>query len=199
MPGVRQDLRRALLAIAFDQAGYFTAAQALVVGYSYQAQKYHIDHGNWQRVDRGIFRIPDWPAKAEDAYIRWALWSGGRGVISHESALAVHDLSDVNPHRIHLTVDPAFSRRDDPVVLHRARLADGDIEAHGAWSVTTVERTLLDVAQTFLSQEHVDAAVAEAISRGLTTRRRLRLAGSGAPDRAALAIERALAAAESIS
>ena len=28
----------------------------------------------------------------------------GRGVISHESALALHALADVNPSRIHLTV-----------------------------------------------------------------------------------------------
>lgn len=119
-------------------------------------------------------RVPKAPTCA-------GLWSRGRGALSHESALAVHDLADVNPSRIHLTVDPAFSGEVDAVVLHRAELAESDLERRGAWAVTTVERTLLDVAGSDLSQEHVDAAVAEAISRGLATRRRLRLPPVGHP------------------
>ncbi len=182
------------MSLAFEQAGYFTSAQALQVGYSYQAQKYHADHGNWVRVDRGLYRIPDWPAQAQDTYIRWALWSDGRGVISHESALAVHGLSDVNPTRIHLTVDPAFRARDDAVTLHVAELTAADVERHGTWAVTTPERTLLDAADSDLAQEHVDRAVADALAEGLVTRRRLLRAAEGAPDRAALRIERALVA-----
>lgn len=182
------------MALVFEQAGYFTAAQARQVGYSYQAQKYHADHGNWIRVDRALYRIPDWPAEAQDAYIRWALWSDGRGVISHESALAVHGLSDVNPTRIHLTVDPAFRARDDAVTLHFAELTAADVERRGAWAVTTPERALLDAADSDLAQEHVDRAVADALSEGMTTRRRLLLAADGAPDRGALRIERALVA-----
>lgn len=196
MPGPRQELRRALMAAAFEQAGYFTAAQALEVGYSYQAQKYHADHGNWVRVDRGMYRLPDWPAKAEDSYVRWALWSAGRGVLSHESALAVHDLSDVNPSRIHLTVDSSFGAKDDAVVLHVGNLDEKEIERRGAWSITTPERTLIDVAASNLSQEHIDRAVGDAIQRGIMTRRRLLRATDAADDRAALRLERALATAE---
>lgn len=44
MPGDRQDLRRAVARVAAEQHGYFTAAQARDVGYSYQAQKFHVDH-----------------------------------------------------------------------------------------------------------------------------------------------------------
>ncbi|MDR0991263.1 MAG: type IV toxin-antitoxin system AbiEi family antitoxin domain-containing protein [Propionibacteriaceae bacterium] len=51
MANSRQVLRRRLETIAFTQAGFFTAAQALEAGYSYQAQKYHVDAGNWVRVD----------------------------------------------------------------------------------------------------------------------------------------------------
>ncbi len=86
MPGPTQDLRRQLNGLAFAQAGYFTAAQALGIGYSCQAQKYHADHGNWVRVDRALFRLPGWPSTAHDTYARWNLWSGRRGVVSHESA-----------------------------------------------------------------------------------------------------------------
>lgn len=63
MPGSRQDLRQQLSAVAFAQAGYFTAAQALSIGYSYQAQKYHADHGNWVRVQRRSSGYPGGQAR----------------------------------------------------------------------------------------------------------------------------------------
>ena len=191
MVGARQDLQRAVHELAYRQAGYFTAAQALAAGYSYQAQKHHADTGNWIRVDRGIFRLPGWPAEPEDVYVRWALWSRGRGVISHESALALHGLSDVNPRRIHLTVGPDFHARDDAVVLHVADLRSDEVDARGSWSLTTVERTLADVARE-LEQELLVGAVRDALASGRITRRRLLRLTSGLEDRAALRLERAL-------
>ena len=44
-------------------AGYFTAAQAREAGYSYQAQKYHADRGNWERVRRGLCWLSCWYAR----------------------------------------------------------------------------------------------------------------------------------------
>lgn len=194
MPGPRQDLRQQVNALAFTQAGYFSAAQAVAIGYSYQAQKYHVDHGNWVRVDRGLFRLPRWPSVSDDAYARWTVWSSGRGVVSHESALSAHDLSDANPATVHLTVPPGFRAERDGVLLSHAPLPDGDVEDRGAWRVTSPERTLVDVSASDLPQEFVDAGVAEALERGLVTRRRLLRRSADAPARAALRLERALAA-----
>lgn len=194
MPGASQELRRRIQAIAYGQAGYFRAAQARDVGYSYQAQKYHVDHGNWVRIDRGLFRLPDWPTEPTDAFVRWTLWSGDRGVVSHESALALHDLSDANPSRIHLSVPAAFRAEDPAVIVHRVDLDEADIDRRRGFSVTRIDRTLLDAAASDLSQELIDAAVADAIDRHLTTVGRLRRRAADASDRAALGIERALRA-----
>lgn len=199
MPGPRQDLRRQLSQCAYAQAGYFTAAQAKDIGYSYQAQKYHVDHGNWHKVDRGLFRLPGWPTSAHDVYARWVLWSGQRAVVSHESALTVHGVSDANPARVHLTVPPGFRAQDDAVVLHHGNLPAADIEVREGWSVTSLERTLLDVAGSDLPQELVDQAVAESLDSGAVTRRRLLRRSASAPDRAALRLERALVAAGAAS
>lgn len=189
----RRELRRRLDAIAFVQAGYFTAAQALEVGYSYQAQKYHVDSGNWVRVDRGMFRLPHWPSATDDQYVLWSLWSGGRGVVSHESALQVFALSDVDPVRIHLTVPLGFRSSDPLIVLHREPLPADDVEQRGAWRVTTPLRTLADVAAGELSQEHVDQAVSDAMERGLVTRRTVLRRTADLSERPALRLERALA------
>ncbi|GAB3446000.1 type IV toxin-antitoxin system AbiEi family antitoxin domain-containing protein [Actinophytocola sediminis] len=186
------DLRRALNAVAMRQGGYFTARQARDVGYSYQAQKYHVDRGNWTRIDRGLFRIPDWPVADSDRYVLWRLWSGDRAIVSHESALTVHDISDVNPTKIHLTV-PVDFRADDPaVILHKTSLPPQDIEERPDFRVTTVERTLLDVAAGDFSQEQLDTAVSDALERGLSAARRLRARSDEHGERAALRIERAL-------
>jgi predicted transcriptional regulator of viral defense system len=193
MAGVRQDLRRGLHAVAYTQGGYFTAAQAVQVGYSYQAQKYHADSGSWVRQERGLFRLPDFPVGPDDAFVRWVVWSGSKGVISHESAAAVHGLGDVDPLRIHLSVPPAFGRTSDVVVLHRAELAPAEIEHRLGWAVTTPARTMLDLAAGELSQELLEGAVRDALERGLISRRALLRMTQASADHPALRLERALA------
>ncbi|MCA0307291.1 MAG: type IV toxin-antitoxin system AbiEi family antitoxin domain-containing protein [Actinobacteria bacterium] len=193
MTSTRTTRRRTLDALAFEQAGYFSAAQAVAAGYSYQAQKYHVDAGNWVRVDRGIFRLRGWPLGSEDVYVRWTLWSGGRGVVSHDSALAVHGLSDVDPAKLHLTVPPGFFAVDDLIVLHAGYVSENDLESRHAWVVTTPLRSLLDAAGSTASQEQLDRAVSDALRIGLVTRRRVLQATSNATDRVALRLERALA------
>lgn len=197
MATARQDLRRALQAVAFQQAGYFTAAQAVEAGYSYQAQKYHADAGNWVRVDRALYRLPDWPPDRDDILVRWTLWSDGRAIVSHDSALVVHVLSDVDPVAVHLTVPPGFGATHDLIALHVGNIAEDELERRRGWSVTTPARTLVDVAGSDLSQEHIDRAVADALRSGLITRRRVLRASADAADRAALRLERALVKAGS--
>jgi predicted transcriptional regulator of viral defense system len=188
----RTDLRRRLLATAAKQSGYFTAGQALEVGYSYPAQRYHAQRGNWLRVDRGIYRLPEWPVGAREDLVRWSLWSRRRAVVSHETALSVHELGDADPARIHLTVPRNFRPSDPAVVLHRTELPSGDVEEHEGYRVTTPTRSLLDGATSGLDLDQFARTIEEAVSRGMTTRKVLlaRADDFGAP--AALRIERAL-------
>ena len=188
----RTDLRRRLLAIAATQSGYFTAAQALDAGYSYPAQGYHANRGNWLRVDRGIYRFPEWPTGPRDDLVRWSLWSRGRAVVSHETALSVHELGDVDPARVHLTAPPNFRQKNPGVVIHRADLATRDVEEHEGFRVTTPLRSLLDVAAGELDLDQLGQAIAEALARGMTTRRALLDRADEFGANAALRIERAL-------
>lgn len=48
--------------------------------------------------------MPALPRDEHDEFAAAVAWSLGRGVISHESALVLHELADVNSLRIHLTV-----------------------------------------------------------------------------------------------
>lgn len=171
-----QENARALYEVAAEQGGYFTAAQAREAGYAYSQQHYHRARGNWQRIDRGIFRLRDFPPGEREDLIRWSLWSRDQkgvlqAVVSHETALTVHDLSDVMPERAHLTVPKGFRKRVPAGgVLHFASLTEEEIESRPGYSVTTPLRTLIDVAGSALSQEHLDVAVKEALGRGLVRR-----------------------------
>jgi predicted transcriptional regulator of viral defense system len=191
----RTDTKAALWHVAGRQHGYFSAGQAHEAGYSYQAQRHHAQHGNWVRIDRGIYRLREFealPGREHDHLVRWTLWSRGRAVVSHVTALSVHDLGIANPSEIHLTVPPGFRQKDDVVVLHRAALTDDEIEEHDGYRVTTPARAIVESAAAQVDQDIVDSAVAEALSRGVTTRRRLLHAAQQLGARAELGVERAL-------
>lgn len=192
----RRDLRRRLFHLAADQGGYFTAAQARAIGYSYQAQAHHVGAGNWLRIDRGLFRLAEWIPEVHDDLIRWTLWSRGRAIVSHESALGVHDIGELESPRVHLTVPLGFSMRDPAVTLRRADLPESDVEQRTGFRVTTLVRTLIDVAVLSADDDQLGRAIQQAREAGLLTIRQLRARADAVDVRAALHIERALQAAE---
>ncbi|MGH3830567.1 MAG: hypothetical protein ACRDRS_08990 [Pseudonocardiaceae bacterium] len=124
--------------------------------------------------------------------MRWSLWSRGRAVVSHTSALAVHDLGIANPAEIHLTVPSSFRQKGSAVVLHRCELADDDVEQHEGFRVTTPLRAAVETAASGADQDVIDSAVAELLSRGVVSRRHLLYAAQKLGPQAELTVERAL-------
>ena len=155
--------------IAEQQAGYFTTAQAQAAGFSPSQLTYHVRRGRFLRVRWGIYRLVLFPSLPhEDLYVAW-LQVGPKAVISHESALALYDLSDALPGRIHLIVPRGASRRRAGLALHTNQIAPEEITTVAGLPVTTVPRTIADVATSGLAEELVVQAVQEAIRRGLTS------------------------------
>jgi predicted transcriptional regulator of viral defense system len=192
VPVDRRNLRRALFSIASTQGGYFTAAQARTIGYSHQAQAHHVHAGNWHRIARGLFRLAEWVPGEHDDLARWTLWSAGKGVASHETALAVHQVGEFESARVHLTVPPGFRKREDAVRLHVADLPAADVLEHAGFRVTTATRSLVDVAASGVDEEQLARAIEDARAKGLVTTRRLRERAEAVDPRAALYVERAL-------
>lgn len=188
----RTDLRHRLALLAKQQAGYFTAAQALSIGHSYSSQRYHVERGNWARVDRGIFRLRDWPVSGHEDLVRWSLWAGAEAVVSHDSALALYDLGDANPARVHLTVPKTFRRRAPGVELHRGEFAAEDVREGEGFRVTVPARSLIDAAASEMDGDQLGTAIAEAVRRGLVAASILRRRADAHGPRAALRVERAL-------
>ena len=163
---------------AAAQEGLFTTRQAAEAGYSPQLLVHHIRGGRVIRVRRGIYRLVHFPAGEHEELVTAWLWSERAGVVSHETALARHGLSDVLPAQIHPTLPAAWKRRrfriPDGVVLHHADVADRERAWSGPVPITSVPRTLNDLAAGGQSPEHLREAAQQALRRGLTTRAELK-------------------------
>lgn len=192
MPTDRRDLRRRLFSLAAEQGGSFTAAQAKQIGYSYQAQAHHVGAGNWLRLDRGIFRLAEWVPELHDDLARWTLWSRGRGVVSHETALEVYSIGEFESSRVQLTVPPGFRMRDGAVALHYSALPDADVVQRTGFRVTSPVRSIIDVASSSPDQDQLDRLIDEALHRGLVSVRSLRARSEMVDPLASLYVERAL-------
>jgi predicted transcriptional regulator of viral defense system len=109
----------------------------------------------------------------EDLTVVW-LWSEQAGVFSHQTALALHDLSDVLPSHVHLTLPEAWQKRrlrvPDGVVLHYGDVAEGERRWFGPVPATAPLRTLEDCAAEHLPPELLRGAALDALHRGLVSR-----------------------------
>ena len=162
---------------AAGQQGMFTTKQAAESGYSPQLLVHHTRAGKTARVRRGIYRLVHFPpGEHEELVIAW-LWSERCSVLSHQTALALHGLSDVLPAHVHLTVPSAWRHRrfrlPPEVVLHHADVAAEDRAWFGAVPVTTPRRTLSDCAKEGVSPEVLGQAARQALRRGLVARSEL--------------------------
>lgn len=162
----------ALFGVGQAQAGYFTTRQAARAGYSAQLLAYLGDK-KVLRVRRGIYRLVHFPtSEHEDLVVSW-LWSEHTGVFSHETALALHDLSDALPSKVHLTMPASWRRRRLRVpaglVLHFADVGERERTSFGAVPVTAPLRTLADCIEADVAPGLLDQAVSQARRRGLIT------------------------------
>jgi predicted transcriptional regulator of viral defense system len=155
--------------IAEAQSGYFTAAQATAASVDRRRLAHFASTGRLQRIRRGIYRLTHFPrSRHEDLAIAW-LETGPHSVISHDSALTLYDLSDIMPASIHVTVPRTASRRRHGYRLHTNQIGPADITSFEGMAVTTVPRTIVDVALDGLSDEFVEQAACQAVQQGLTS------------------------------
>ena len=173
---------RNLYEIAEPQYGFFTTKQAREAGYDESKRAYHVRAGNWIREHRGIYRLRSFPSPERPDLMLWFLWSRDRtdipqGVYSHDTALALYDLSDVNPSRLHMTVPRAFRRNSaipKALVLHKADLAPADVQDIFGVRATTPLRTIADLIAAGKTDDSIlKQAVTEGLTRGLITRRQI--------------------------
>lgn len=174
MPRTRMD---ELYALAEEHDGLLASKDARAQGIQDSVLVRLAQRGRLERMSRGVYRIAHFPADRLAQYREAVLWvqaSQGpeRAALSHETALMLYGISDVNPSRVHLTVpESARMRRVHPkwIAIHRANLATEDILLHEGMPVTTVERSILDVLASTHRTDFARQAITDALRKGLLT------------------------------
>ena len=175
----RKEAAKRLYEMAEGQQGFFTTKQAKAAGFAENTHPYHVQAGNWIREHRGIYRLASFPQGERPDLMLWSLWSRNRGeaaqgIYSHQTALSLHDLPDVMPAKLHMTVPRSFRRNSEVprvLVLHFADLPQSDIEVVHGVRTTRPMRTILDVlAGGKVPLAALQQALREGLRRGLIRR-----------------------------
>lgn len=91
--------------MATVQHGFVTAQQAAQLGVGKGALQMLVQRGTLERAAFGVYRFPRYPVSEHDPYMLAVLWTrAAEACLSHETALDVYGVSDINPNRIHVTV-----------------------------------------------------------------------------------------------
>lgn len=157
---------------SYTQDGYFTSKQAGQYGVSPQLLAHHVRAGHYERVSRGVYRLVGFPGSSrEEIRAKW-LWVGpDRAVISHESALEMHGISDVLPNKIHMLVSRKDRGMKPPrgVVLHTTKkpLDQHKIVVIDGFKVTSIEDSIIDAANTGTQPEQIQIAIDQGIDQGI--------------------------------
>jgi predicted transcriptional regulator of viral defense system len=178
-----REASRRLYEIAEAQQGFFTTKQAKAAGFAENTHPYHVRVGNWVREHRGIYRFAQFPPSDRPDLVLWSLWSRNRnqeteGVYSHQTALSLHGLSDLNPSKLHMTVPTRFRRNSaipGILLLHYADLPASDLETALGFKFTRPLRTIVDLIETdSVERSFIRQALRQALRRGLITREQIR-------------------------
>jgi hypothetical protein len=157
--------------------GYLTRADARAAGASDPIFEALLSEHKIEPVASNVFRLTHFPhSDHEDLLTVW-IQTDREGVLSHDTALLLHELSDVNPRRRHITVPPGWEpgdhRLDANVVLHQGNVGEDEKRWLGPVPYTAPLRTLHDCIASHLSPELIDQAIAEGLRRGMFTETQL--------------------------
>jgi very-short-patch-repair endonuclease len=134
--------------IAFKQHGVVTLQQLRDAGLGAGAIDLRVRHGRLHRLHRGVYAVGHARISQEGRWLAAVLALGEGAVLSHVSAAALWGIRHSSSEYVHVTVPTAAGRqRRRGIVVHRcASLGPADIGERHAIALTSVSRTLLDLA-----------------------------------------------------
>ena len=162
--------------LAAEQWGLVTTAQARTLGVSAQAVARLTNQGALERMSHGVYRVTGAPPEPFDGLrVAWMGLDPGRRVaerlrdsspevVSHRSAAQLHELGDLEADEFEFIVpDRKQSRRDD-VRFHRGKVVAGEWTVVDGLPVTTVVRTVADLAAARIDGGHLASVVRDALT-----------------------------------
>ena len=161
-----------LLELAQDQHGYLRAEDVREAGFDPKRLVDYERRGVAERVAYGVYRMNAIPADEGEEYMRAALWPMGAGVLSHETALDLYELCDINPARIDVTVPRRYRTHRPVPVLYRLHPRDLASEQTGrlrGLPIVAPLRAILDGIESDVRGELIEQAIQTAEQQSLIT------------------------------
>ena len=161
-----------LLELAQDQYGYLRTEDLREAGFDPKRLVDYERRGVAERVAYGVYRMNAIPADELEEYMRAALWPMGAGVLSHETALDLYELCDINPARIDVTVRRRYRTHRSVPALYRLHPRDLASEQTGRLQglpVVTPLRAILDGIESDVRGELIEQAIQTAEQQSLIT------------------------------
>lgn len=156
--------------VALDQHGLITASQAEDVGVSRPSLSFLVRNNRIERVDRGIYRIPQVPYSPYDRHQQVLLWAGENAVLSHDTALAAWSVCDINPTIIHVTIPKARRiKKKIPkgVILHKGDIEESQIKWWEGMQTTSLPLSVRQCIERGVSSHLIEQAIQNGTSRGM--------------------------------
>lgn len=176
---------------------HLTRQAALRLGLSDSSLHRAVAAGTMHRIRRGhVCDAADWEALTDDDRYLVRIRAAAAALtlpasLSHQSAAALHGLPILRPDRrvVHFSLDGRGGGHGGPRALHRCPLDPVDVTTVDGLSVTTLERTAVDVACAGTFAQAV--CVAESALRAGATREEMAAALIRAGRRRGIAVARA--------
>jgi very-short-patch-repair endonuclease len=139
-----------LVAIAVTQCGVFSRVQALGAGYTDRRIRHLLAIGSWLRCGAGIYRISGTPLTFDASVWIATLAAGLDARLSHRIAGKLQSVEGTPPVvRFDISVPPTRRPRNVPRAnIHRIRLCAEDVALCRGFPVTSLARTLVDLARS---------------------------------------------------
>lgn len=169
--------------LAAGQHGVVGVAQLRAAGLTHDAIRHRVRHGRITRLHRGVYRVGPLTDPLTELFAA-TLACGPTAALSHRAAAYLHGLAKEPPRRIDVTVTRGHPRPAG-VVVHRARLEDGERAECDGVPVTAVPRTIADLAGESTRRE-LERLVEQALVLHLADRDALAQAAAGHRRAAAL-------------
>lgn len=157
---------RALAVLAGRQHTIVAHRQLVTLGFSRHTITHMVDRSRLRVVHRGVYAVGPARLTREARWMAAVLAAGPAAVLSHRSAAALWRLISDDGRVVEVTVDRDLRPRTG-VHARFTKLRDDELTTVDGVSVTTVARTILDLAAV-LPRQRLERAMDEAEVRQLT-------------------------------
>lgn len=140
-----RQIDREIARLAAAQHGVVARRQLVGLGVSMRSVDHRVEVGRLHVVERGVYAVGHGRLSRLGRWMAAVLASGPDAVLSHGSAAALWGIRDPTGGPVHVTVSHR-STSSNRIRRHLSTLPEDEVTAHEGIPVTTVPRTIFDLA-----------------------------------------------------